>query len=74
MITKLINDLSKFIKSVEIDGNTIVNNGENIEIVEVTNKFSSVKKPTMKMKVDDKICKRNDRLTYNCPMCNSLSS
>jgi len=74
MITKLIDDLSKFIKFVEIDGNTIVNNGKNIEIVEVTNKFSSVKKPTMKLKVDDKICKRNDRLTYNCPMCNSSSS
>lgn len=74
MITKLIDELSKYIKSVEIDGNTIINNGKNIKIVEVVNKYSSVKKPTIKIQVDDKLCKRYDRLTYSCPMCNSSSS
>lgn len=74
MITKLIDELSKYIKSVEIDGNTIVNNGKNIKIVEELNKYSSVKNPTIKIRVDDKLCKRDDRLTYNCPMCNSSSN
>lgn len=74
MIKKLINELSKYIKSVEVDGNTIINNGKNIKIVEVSNKYSSTKKPTVKIQADDKLCKRDDRLTYNCPMCNSLSN
>ena len=74
MITKLIDELSKYIKSVEIDGNTIINNGKNIKIVEVVNKYSSVKKPTIKIQVNDKLCKRDDRLTYSCPVCNSSSS
>jgi hypothetical protein len=74
MTIKLIDYLSKYIKSVEIDGNTIINNGKNIKIVEVVSKYSSVKKPTSKIEVDDKICKRGDRLTYCCPMCNSDST
>jgi len=74
MITKLIDYLSKYIKFIEIDGDTIINNGKNIKIVEVVNKYSSVKKPTIKIQVDDKLCKRYDRLTYSCPMCNSSSS
>lgn len=74
MITKFIDELSKHIKSVEINGNTIISDGENIKIVELINKYSSVKKPTIKIQIDDKICKRDDKLTYSCPMCNSLSS
>jgi hypothetical protein len=74
MTIKLIDYLSKYIKSVELDGNTIINNGKNIKIVELVNKYSSVKKPTSKIKVDDKICKRDDRLTYCCPMCSSDST
>jgi len=74
MIKKFIYDLSKYIKSVEIDGETIINDGENIKIVETTSKYSSVKKPTIKIKINDKICKRDDRLTYFCPMCNLLSN
>jgi hypothetical protein len=74
MVEKLIEELSKYIKSIEIDGNTIINNGKNIKIVEVMSKYSSVKKPTIKIKVGDKLCKRHDRLTYDCPMCNSSSN
>jgi hypothetical protein len=74
MIKKFIDDLLIYIKSIEIDGNTIINKGDNIEIVEVTSKYSSVKKPTTKIKIDDKICKRNDILTYICPTCNLLSN
>jgi hypothetical protein len=74
MTKKFIDDLSKYIKSIEIDGETIINNGENIKIVEVISKYSSVKKPTIKIKINDKICKRDDRLTYSCPVCNLLSN
>jgi len=74
MTKKFIDDLSKYIKSVEIDGETIINDGENLKIVEVISKYSSVKKPTIKIKINDKICKRDDRLTYSCPMCNLLSN
>lgn len=74
MTKKFIDNLSKYIKSIKIDGETIINNGENLKIVEIISKYSSVKKPTIKIKINDKICKRDDRLTYSCPVCNLLSN
>jgi hypothetical protein len=64
MITKFIEELLKYIKTIDINGNTIINNGKNIKLIEVVSKYSSVKKPTVKIQIDDNICKRDDRLTY----------
>ena len=72
-MVKLIYDLVKFVKNIEIDGILFENNGQNISIVEVINKYNSTKRLSLKISIDDKISKKYDKITYICPICNSES-
>jgi len=66
----ILEKIVKTIKSVIHKGTKIF--PEKIELVTILSKFSSTKKPTVKIKINDNIIlDRNDKLTYECIGCHN---
>lgn len=69
----ILEKLIKCIRKAIVDG-VEISVKKPIRLFLDKNKFSPSKKPTLKIKIGDLILKRTDKLTYQCPNCNELST
>lgn len=71
----MVEELLKYVRKIETKDSILkVDNSKDIKLIKQISKYSSTKLPSLKLQFENIIIKRDDKLTYECPMCHKEST